>query len=593
MRHLSTKIFIPLLAILFFSIGCKKKDVIPPAPAFTSFSIQPSANPGITTAIAGVITNKEIALRIPNVLNITQVIPSFETNQTGTIVYVGNDVQQSGTTVKDLSQPVTYRIVTQNGSEQYTVKALRNAAILSLGFYKEDNPGVLFKDYEATINGLSIKADVPVDANVKQLVARFTTTPNAVAKVNGVTQVTKVTVNDYSNPVTFDLTDNETTTPEKFVITIGRLTAPQWSAMSLGNLSTATVSGLRMAINPVTNYPSIVYALPSSAVGGVETARKAVAAAFDGTNWNYLGPAAGFSTGRVDLPAIDYTKTGVLYAAYKDYDGDKAQNASVKKFENGNWNYVGAQTFTDHRVNYLSLSVDTDDQPVIGYVLARADAGMINRAPYTYKLINNVWTGIGIPAITTAFFARTLKGNDGKVYYVAMDMTVSTAERRPTVYRLSSNNTWQLVGSALVSPSPEVVGAILIDIAVAKDGTVYLAFQSQANTDKKSYVMKSVGNSWQLVGDVFNHTAGSNAERDNIALAVHPNGTLFFAHGDANGLNVTTLNTQTNNWNPDLKLRTQRIDKIDLKISADGIPYLATCDTETGALLMYKYDIPK
>lgn len=572
-------------------MSCKKDKTPDPAPELTSFSLSPASNPGLAGTVEGIIEGTTISLRVPNSVDITKAVPSFTVSSPNAIVYVGSTVQQSGSTELDLSAPVSYRVVSEHGSTEYTVNALRNAAIVSFGFYAEDNDGVLFRDYIGEITGLAIAVNLPVDAPVDALVARFTTTTGATVTVGSTTQESQVTSNNFTNPVTYRVSDAESETPDEFVVTIGRLTAPEWVTVSTTGLAERTANP-RLALHPTTNAPYVVYRIANT--DAPTTADRKIAAAYlDGETWKHLGPTTGFSTNRVDVVGMAIDNDGVIYAAYKDYDPDGTfeQAATVLKYSSNTWSVVGSRQFNEHRVNHLSVAVGDDKQPVIGYVLARADGGLLNRAPHAMQWTNNSWTSRPIPGISTAFFARTFTGNDGKVYYVSMDMTPGTALRRPTLLQLN-NGTWQPVGNPLITPHEDVYGAMVIDGAVAEDGTAYLVFQSQPNADKTSYVMRYTGTSWEQIGAEVLHTASSNAERDNISIAVHPNGTLYFAHGDATGLYVSTFNEDTNNWNPFVKLTSDRVDKLDLKITGDGVPYLLTTGVDDGNPILYKYDIP-
>src|SRR5690606_10635363 len=142
-------------------------------------------------------------------------------------------------------------------------------------------------------------------------------------------------------------------------------------------------TGIRLALHPVTHAPYVVYRIPNSVAETTED-RKIAAAYLDGATWKQMGAASGFSTNRVDLVDITIDTDGVVYAAYKDFDPDEAfvQRATVMKYADNNWTVVGSRQFTEHRVNHLSIAVGDDKQPVIGYVLARADGGLLNRAPH-------------------------------------------------------------------------------------------------------------------------------------------------------------------------------------------------------------------
>ena len=124
-----------------------------------------------------------------------------------------------------------------------------------------------------------------------------------------------------------------------------------------------------------------------------------------------------------------------------------------------------------------------------------------------------------------------------------------------------------------------------------KNGEIYVAYQVNSPS-YASYVMHWNGNTWKQFGDGIAQTTSSTATRDNIAVAVHPNGTVFFAYSDNNnGLVVRTFNEDTNNWNAPTQLTSKNGDKLEMKISADGIPYLSTIID--GGVKVYRYDIPK
>ncbi|WP_437920335.1 hypothetical protein [Sphingobacterium sp. LRF_L2] len=579
-----------LLCIGLFA-ACKKYEFGYEGKArFSSFVFEPSANPNLTETIAAVIEGENIYIRIPNVLNVNQVVPSFEVEGEKGIAYVNNVVQQSGVTAVNLSDTVQYRIATENDMGFMNVIGVRSAAIIAFGFYAADNEGILFKDYLGKLNAADIAVDLPVDADITKLVARFTTTAGATVRVNGVQQTSASTENDFTEGLVYEITDEETVEPETFHVLIGRLTAPEWMQMNIGSIANYSVTEARMTIDPTTDYPVIIFSRGSSDGDGT---RKAVVSAFDGTAWNYLGDANGISGDRVDASAIAVDDDGVVYAAYKDYftSGDLVQYASVQRYVNGAWSYVGPAQSSTHRVNYLHLETTANKMPVIGYTAARAEAGAVNRSSQTMFYSNDTWTLRSIDGIATNYFSRIKKGRDNKLYYVGMDMTPGTALRRPTVYRFNDTTlNWELVGTALISPSASIYGAIYADVEASETGEVYVVFQSQANTDKKSYVMKYSGGSWRQIGAEISHTANSSAQRDNIALALHPNGTLYFAHSDANGLKVTTFDENTQNWTAAKSLTTTVADKLDLRISNTGIPYITT--VIDGNVAVFKYDIP-
>lgn len=577
-----------LSASLF--VGCKQEVLYSDNIELTSFTFEPSANPGLSQPVNAVIEGRDVYIRVPNAVDITAAIPSFKSNEEKMVAFVKNKVQESGVTVIDLSNPTVYQFNSPTAVSDYTVHALKNAAIISFGFYAADNPDYLFKDYKATIKKLDINIEVPVDADITSLVAQVKTTDGATIKVNGADFLSGKTILDYTNPQTLVLSDAASNTVENFVVTVGRLTAPVWSRITLPAFMQVAASAAAMDLNPVNNQPHVMI----QRSGSTDDLKKAVMGGYDSETkqWVSLGAQDGFSATRVDVISMAFSKTGVPYAAFKDYAaGDGTQNASLMKFENNAWTYVGAQQGSFNRVNYLSLQLDNEDVPYLGYLFARAAAPYPSRGTYVESFKNGAWLGQTFSQSSTGYYAKLVKGRDNKLYYVTMDLTRGAAVRKPSVYQLN-NGTWKLIGTTNVGPTNSNSGGFNIDLDADEDGNIYLIYQSNSPS-YITYVMHWDGTSWKQLGDGFAQTSNSSANRDNVAVKVHPDGRVFVAYGDAvNGVKVTTFNNETGNWNPSSQLMTDNGDKFEMRISKEGIPYLVTVDASSRVAL-FKYDIPE
>lgn len=87
--------------------------------------------------------------------------------------------------------------------------------ITAFTFASADN-GALSADVEGNISGGSITATMPPGTSVTNLVASFTTTGSSVS-VNGTTQTSGTTVNDFTGPVTYTVTAADDSTREYIV----------------------------------------------------------------------------------------------------------------------------------------------------------------------------------------------------------------------------------------------------------------------------------------------------------------------------------------------------------------------------------------
>lgn len=589
MKKILSLVAVIACATFLFS-ACSKKEVIyADNVQLTSFSFEPAANEGLQQPIHAVIEGRSVYIRVPNAIDITKAIPSFTSTSEPMVAYVGAQVQESGVTVIDMSKPLAYRFQSPDAMSEYTVHALKNASIISFGFYAADNADYLFRDYPGTITKTAIQVDLPTDADITKLAARITTTAGATVKVNGADFITGKTILDYTEPQTLELQDAESATAEHFVVTVGRLTAPQWFQMDLPSFwLDAKINSSTFDIHPISHQPYIMVQFS----GSTDELRKAGMAGYDAVKkqWFALGAEDGFSETRVDVISMAFAQDGTPYAAYKDYVADaNTQYASLQKFENNAWSYVGKQQGSFNRVTYLSLQLDESDVPYMGYIFGRAAAPYPNRGTYVEFFKNGSWSGQTFAQSSTGFSSKLFKGKDDKLYYAAMDMSQGTAVRKPSIYKLDKG-VWTLVGKTLVGPSNSNSGNIGMDLDVTEDGQIYMVYQSNSPS-YVTYVMHWDGISWKQLGDGFAQTTSSTASRDNVAVKVHPDGRIFLAYGDIiNGVKVTTYNKSTGNWNPATQLSTQNGDKFEMRISNEGIPYLVT--TINNKVALFKYEIP-
>lgn len=207
------KRFLPLLMLgAWLFTGCSSDSDEPKLSAekeMLAFRLETSLNPGVLTADAeGVIDNTDIRITLPEGADCSSLVASFTYRGQG--VYVDGKLQQSGVTANDFSAaPVVYRVVAEDKStRQYTVridfkKGEEEAVLMqSFGFTKALNPG-LTADCNLSVSGNRIYGGVT--SSSRRLVATFSTDAVKVT-VGGVEQVSGVTENDFTAPVTYVLT---------------------------------------------------------------------------------------------------------------------------------------------------------------------------------------------------------------------------------------------------------------------------------------------------------------------------------------------------------------------------------------------------
>ncbi len=192
-----------ILILLLFS-ACKEEETpLSSTKQLLSFSILVNDNQGkVKNDVKGSIKGNVITLSMDEYDDLKSLIATFRYE--GTSVKVNGIEQESGVTLNDYSHPLTIIVEAEDGSrEQYTVEVvLKDAQVLSeFRFLRKDNP-LLTTDVLCAIEEESESVVSSYMFPQSKLIPVFTT--NAVkVMVDDVEQVSGVTENDFSSPVTY------------------------------------------------------------------------------------------------------------------------------------------------------------------------------------------------------------------------------------------------------------------------------------------------------------------------------------------------------------------------------------------------------
>lgn len=200
-----------LLLLVFIVISCKKNNN--PAPALSSkkeitlFVIANIDNPDIVdSSIVATISNDTIFIDLKESIPVTSLRPK--------ISFVGKNISPASLQPVDLTNPVRYTIIADDGSSNtYTAIVHRLSAlkqITGFSFLKNSNPS-LTADITGSIKGDTIVLSIPSDFNTKTIVPEIifdgkTITPN------------NRKANDFSYPTDYTVTAEDRTTHTYHVI---------------------------------------------------------------------------------------------------------------------------------------------------------------------------------------------------------------------------------------------------------------------------------------------------------------------------------------------------------------------------------------
>ena len=187
----------------------------------------------VDPAVTGVITGTNILVKVPKATDFTTLVADFEASADA-IVKVGANVQVSGVTENDFTNPVFYVVTSEAGvSQTYKVTveetSLSNLCnIVSFGFESPKATGV--------VSGNKVTVTVPKGTDLTKLVASFTLSAGATAKVASVDQVSGVTENDFTGVVKYDITAADNYTKKSFEVTVKEDASASLSELSNSNI---------------------------------------------------------------------------------------------------------------------------------------------------------------------------------------------------------------------------------------------------------------------------------------------------------------------------------------------------------------------
>ncbi len=181
--------------------------------------------------------NHTVDIEVNGKANLSSLIASYALSS-GASAKIGTVDQTSGITANDFSAPVTYTITAANGSDtqDWTVN-VSQAALSSendiLAFSLPDMIGTANID-----NGTHlITISVPRSANLTDMIATFTLSDYAIAKIDGITQVSGSTHNDFSSTVVYEVIAQDETSQDWAV----KVSKPQSARASFASENTLKI----------------------------------------------------------------------------------------------------------------------------------------------------------------------------------------------------------------------------------------------------------------------------------------------------------------------------------------------------------------
>ena len=464
----------------------------------------------------------------------------------------------------------------EDGNEEPVVPEPK---LLSFGFYAEDNQGVLAADYVSeAISSDVVTIAMPSMADKSHLVARFTTNEGNTVLVDGVTQESGKTENDYTIPVDFIVSNG--TQNAKYTVTVTKASNMAWVQQPTFT-DAALYNGAVMRVNPADGLPYVAYKDRDT--------NKMTLLKLDGGSWKEVGKA-GFSTVVASSDYdFDFDVEGTPYVAYSDEEAANVKGApSLMKWNGTSWEYLGKQDFVEAQSQKINLVVTGKDQAFMTQVNNDRKVAYPRRA-----LIFSAYTGSwnnAEPFVGTEFIDSRLGKSGNEVYLFTLNRS-----SQHSVYRYN-NGTWEPLLTNHVEGNATGTAIVCMQLIARNDGTLYLLTADDAVTKGvylprlKAYDPSS--KQWSTVGgNSLDFMTKSVSRSFSASVAVAPDGTIFIAYADENeqyAPKVVYMDHDTKQWSTPIKIEDTEAEDVNIAFTSTGVGYITFTDSDNH-LHSYKY----
>ncbi|MBO6028137.1 MAG: hypothetical protein J6P75_02910 [Bacteroidales bacterium] len=579
-----------LAGAVALSVSCQKEVINPPS--LTAFSFKAADNAVLSEDYVATISGSDINVALPDV-DKSALVASF-TVADGNIVKVNGAAQTSGKTANNFSSPVTY-VVTDSHDENpisfkvnVTLAPDKHPALLSFAFEVDKNAKDLAKTLEGEIKGSEIGVAVPQLADVTELVATFTTGTGNKVTVNGVEQVSGVTVNDFSNPVDYMVTNLDGSVNAIFSVTLNRQKG-EWTAGPAYE-AVPVHAGARILVNPVDDVPYVGFKRhqPTEASErDPDKDEKMYAIKLVDGAWVSIGEA--FS----DKVGSDYdfilSPTGTPFFAFKNA-AVSPQVTTVMKYDNGSWVTVGDNLGTA-ATSKVHLHAIADNKVVVCQIMSnKTFVGVWDGA---------AWTTGGMSALTgdPRPWEIRMAGDGENAYMFSINRAKALDNVNYGHNVMKFNGTeWSGLRQNFLREGATQTSIVGYDITVAPDGTVYLVTGDNAEDNEKYHhrveKYNAADGTWSQVGSTIDYVLSS---RCYSKIAVAPDGTPFLVYpneeSDPKTIEVIYFDNATKQWSAPVSLGTGGFTgdpNLSLAFDSKGKGYVTWL--ENSKLIVYTFE---
>ncbi len=449
--------------------------------------------------------------------------------------------------------------------------------LTSFKFELANNPEAISSDIEGVISGDAVTVSMMKAADKSRLVATFTANEGDVVKVGDVVQVSGKTINDFTNPVDYIVTNSDGSKSALYSVSI---TSVNGKLEPLVTYSSLPVSDAVLRVNPDNKAPYLAFKEKSVTGSESASADKLTVVNFLDGAWNLVG-SAGFSNKVASsVPSLpfdfDVDSKGGLYVAYADNEASP-KSAKVMGYSGGSWSLVGSGAANNFMAQNLSLAALSDNNLVL-LQKCNSKSDPFKRHDLVVSLYNGSWNSNTVLDITSMAAVKTCKAGNTAYAFV-----IRRGKPCPHDVLKYVDGTWTALRTNFVREGAAQTGNFVYDITATEDGTVYLLTVDDAQTTSEYRIIvekySPEAGSWSIVSGGYYPFVSGDAH-DVAKLAVAPDGTPYMLYYDYKNttLRLTWFDSDTKQWAEPVVVATEALSSPCIAFAASGVGYIAFTD---------------
>ena len=442
----------------------------------------------------------------------------------------------------------------------------------SFKFESKNNPGIIDFDVVGEINGHDITVRLPKTVLLTKLVASFEVANENTVTVNGVSQKSGITANDFSSSIDYLVSSKDGKANALYSVKIIK-SAGEWKPFN--SFNKIPVKSALMKINPKDNLLYLV-------INDKKTDKLSV---FKLKNEQFVSIGNEVS-GLVKSSAFSvfdmaFSKSGNMYLCYSLYQPQaKVFPLAMLKYDGSNWSTIKNESsdFTSSKINIAVLS---DKEVIVNHIneskKSKYKRNSLLISSYDGKELK---TEKVVTGGEQGVWLNTICSSGNYVYSAFIYRSKNNGVNFGHEVLQYNSGKWTSLRNNFLQPGATQTGMSILDIKSTDNGTVYLLTADDA-AQKGVYhfrVEKYLNDKWENVGSPLPYIHGDR--HDMAILSIAPDGTPYVAYYDNKNTTVFVSNYEetSKSWSEPVAVVKGKITGLNFDFASSGAGYIAFTD---------------